>query len=117
MNLVPAMVKDLAFVAYSVRDIPRAAAFYRDAVGLQPGKAFGDHWAEFDVGTTAFGVGNGEPLGFVPGKSNGAMFEAKTPLHHLDRRRDANEASRQGRDNGGQSQSHHRYGQRDDHDF
>ena len=69
------MVKDLAFVAYSVRDTARAAAFYRDAVGLQPGQAFGDHWAEFDLGTTAFGVGNGEPLGFIPGKSNGAMFE------------------------------------------
>jgi predicted enzyme related to lactoylglutathione lyase len=69
------MVKDLAFVAYSVRDIPRAVAFYRDVVGLQPGKAFGDHWAEFDLGTTAFGVGNGESLGFIPGRSNGAMFE------------------------------------------
>jgi predicted enzyme related to lactoylglutathione lyase len=69
------MVKDLAFVAYSVRDIPRATAFYRDVVGLRPGNVFGDHWAEFDIGTTAFGVGNGEPLGFIPGQSNGAMFE------------------------------------------
>jgi predicted enzyme related to lactoylglutathione lyase len=69
------MVKDLAFVAYSVRDVPRASAFYRDVVGLKPGQTFGEHWSEFDIGTTAFGVGNGEPLGFVPGKSNGVMFE------------------------------------------
>jgi predicted enzyme related to lactoylglutathione lyase len=69
------MVKDLAFVAYSVSDLPRAVAFYRDVVGLRPGQAFGEHWAEFDIGSTAFGVGNGTPLGFIPGKSTGAMFE------------------------------------------
>lgn len=69
------MVKDLAFVAYSVTDIPRATAFYRDVVGLSPGQVFGDHWAEFDIGTTSFGVGNGTPLGFMPGQSTGAMFE------------------------------------------
>lgn len=69
------MVKDLAFVAYSVRDVPAATAFYRDVVGLTPGESFGDHWAEFNLGSTAFGVGNGEPLGFLPGKSTGAMFE------------------------------------------
>lgn len=69
------MVKDLAFVAYSVRDVPRATAFYRDVVGLLPGDTFGEHWAEFNIGSTAFGVGNGEPLGFIPGKSTGVMFE------------------------------------------
>jgi predicted enzyme related to lactoylglutathione lyase len=69
------MVKDLAFVAYSVRDMPRATSFYRDVVGLRPGAAFGDHWAEFDLGSTAFGIGNGESLGFIPGQSTGAMFE------------------------------------------
>lgn len=69
------MVKDLAFVAYSVRDVPAAVAFYRDVVGLEPGESFGDHWAEFTVGSTAFGIGNGEPLGYPPGKSTGASFE------------------------------------------
>lgn len=69
------MVKDLAFCAYSVRDVPAAIAFYRDVVGLKPGDMFSDHWAEFDLGNTTFGVGNGEGLGFVPGKSNGVMFE------------------------------------------
>ena len=69
------MVKDLAFIAYSVRDVPRAIAFYRDIVGLKPGESFGEHWAEFDVGPTAFGIGNGETLGFIPGNSTGAAFE------------------------------------------
>jgi catechol 2,3-dioxygenase-like lactoylglutathione lyase family enzyme len=70
-----AMVKDMAFVAYSVRDVPRAVAFYRDVLGLQPGESFGDRWVEFSVGATTFGVGNGESLGFVPGTSTGAAFE------------------------------------------
>jgi predicted enzyme related to lactoylglutathione lyase len=69
------MVKDVAFVAYSVRDVPKAIAFYRDVVGLQPGEMFSDHWAEFNAGSTAFGIGNGESLGFEPGKSNGVSFE------------------------------------------
>ena len=69
------MVKDIAFLAYSVKDVPRATAFYRDTIGLTPGQTFRDHWIEFDVGGTAFGIGNGEGLGFVPGQSTGAAFE------------------------------------------
>lgn len=69
------MVKDMAFVAYSVRDVPKAIAFYRDVIGLVPGASFGDHWAEFDVGSTTFGIGNGEPLGITPGSSFAATFE------------------------------------------
>jgi len=69
------MVKDIAFFAYSVRDVPRARAFYAETLGLRPGQSFGDHWVEFDVGNATFGVGNGEPLGFEPGASTGAAFE------------------------------------------
>ena len=69
------MVKDIAFVAYSVRDVPRARDFYRDTLGLVPGDASGDHWVEFNVGSTTFGIGNGESIGFVPGSSTGAAFE------------------------------------------
>lgn len=69
------MVKDMAFIAYSVRDVPAATVFYRDVLGLQPGESFGEHWVEFNVGSTAFGIGNGEGLGFEPGKSTGASFE------------------------------------------
>jgi predicted enzyme related to lactoylglutathione lyase len=69
------MIKDLAFFAYSVRDVPAATAFYRDVVGLTPGHAFGEHWIEFDVGSTTFGIGNGESIGSQPGTSSGAAFE------------------------------------------
>lgn len=69
------MVKDLAFVAYSVKDAPTAAKFYREVIGLEPGETFGDHWIEFNVGTATFGIGNGEGLGLAPGSSSGAAFE------------------------------------------
>jgi predicted enzyme related to lactoylglutathione lyase len=69
------MIKDLAFIAYSVRDVPAAIAFYRDILGLTPGDVFTEHWAEFDVGATTFGIGNGEPLGIIPGSSFAATFE------------------------------------------
>jgi len=69
------MVKEIAFFAYSVRDVPRARVFYTETLGLKPGAAFGDHWIEFDVGNATFGVGNGESLGFQPGSSTGAAFE------------------------------------------
>jgi predicted enzyme related to lactoylglutathione lyase len=69
------MVKDIAFFAYSVRDVPRARAFYMETLGLAPGDLASDHWVEFNVGSTTFGIGNGEPLGFEPGASTGAAFE------------------------------------------
>jgi len=69
------MVKEIAFFAYSVKDLPRAVAFYRDVLGLKPGDMFGEQWAEFDVGNATFGIGDGTPLGYVPGQSSGASFE------------------------------------------
>ena len=65
----------MAFIAYSVRDVPAAIAFYRDVLGLKPGDLLSDHWAEFDVGSVTFGIGNGEPLGIIPGTSFSATFE------------------------------------------
>jgi catechol 2,3-dioxygenase-like lactoylglutathione lyase family enzyme len=70
------MIKHMAFVSYSVKDVPRAAAFYRDVIGLRPGASdFGEAWVEFDVGDTTFGVGNGEGIGIVPGSQFSAAFE------------------------------------------
>jgi predicted enzyme related to lactoylglutathione lyase len=69
------VVKDIAFFAYSVSDVPRAQRFYSEMLGLKPGDSFGDHWVEFDVGKATFGIGNGTPLGFEPGSSTGAAFE------------------------------------------
>jgi len=69
------MVKELAFVAYSVSDVPAATAFYRDVLGLKLGDIVSDGWTEFDLGATAFGIGNGDSLGMAPGSSSGAAFE------------------------------------------
>ena len=69
------VVKEMAFVAYSVRDVPRAIVFYRDVIGLKPSEMFSDRWAEFDVGNTTFGIGNGESIGIIPGTQFSATFE------------------------------------------
>ncbi len=69
------MIKDMAFVAYSVSDVPRAVAFYRDIIGLQPSEMASEHWVEFDVGPTTFGIGRGEGIGIKPGSQCSAVFE------------------------------------------
>ncbi len=70
------MVKELAFVAYSVRDAPRATEFYRGVVGLTPGALSNDEWVEFDLGNATFAIdGAGEGVGMLPGHSTGAAFE------------------------------------------
>jgi predicted enzyme related to lactoylglutathione lyase len=70
------MIKEVAFIAYSVKDVPRAIAFYRDEIGLKPSDSmFGEQWAEFEIGNTTFGVGNGETIGIVPGSQFSAAFE------------------------------------------
>ena len=69
------VVKEMAFVAYSVRDVPKAIEFYRDVIGLKPGDMVSEYWAEFDLGNTTFGIGNGESIGIIPGKSFSATFE------------------------------------------
>jgi predicted enzyme related to lactoylglutathione lyase len=69
------VITEMAFVAYSVQDVARATAFYRDVVGLKPGAMASEHWVEFDLGNATFGVGNGESLGIPPGSSFAATFE------------------------------------------
>ena len=70
------MVKELSFIAYYVRDVPRARKFYGEVLGLRPGEWFNDDWIEFDLGNTAFALdGTGEELGITPGTSSGAAFE------------------------------------------
>jgi predicted enzyme related to lactoylglutathione lyase len=68
------MIKDIAFVAYPVRDVPRAVAFYRDVLGLGPGDPFNEQYVEFNVGSTVFAV-DGSPPGYEPGTCNGVNFE------------------------------------------
>lgn len=70
------MIMELSFVAYYVRDVPRARKFYGEVLGLRPGEWFNDAWIEFDLGNTTFALdGTGEELGIAPGTSTGAAFE------------------------------------------
>lgn len=68
------MVKNLAFVAYSVRDVARSRQFYEGILGLRAGDAFGDNFAEFELGEAVFAI-DSHPPGIIPGSSSGAMFE------------------------------------------
>jgi predicted enzyme related to lactoylglutathione lyase len=69
------MIRDVAFIAYAVRDVPRAVAFYRDVLGLKVGEPFNDEYAEFNVGSTAFAVDGSPPPGNDPGTCSGLNFE------------------------------------------
>lgn len=68
------MIKDVAFIAYAVSDVPRAVAFYRDVVGLPLAKVFNDGYVEFNAGSTAFAVDR-DPPGVLPGTCSGVAFE------------------------------------------
>lgn len=65
----------IAFVAYAVRDVPRAVAFYRDVVGLGTPHPFNDGYVEFDPGESAFAVDGDPPPGCEPGTCSGVAFD------------------------------------------
>jgi predicted enzyme related to lactoylglutathione lyase len=72
-------VKRLAFIMYPVTDMQRAAAFYRDVLGLlqtdpvgEAGKA--NRWIEFDVDGSTFGIGDFEQAG-KPGAAESLALE------------------------------------------
>jgi len=70
------MIKSFAFVCYPVKDAAKAAAFYRDVVGLKPAKTLNDRWIEFDVDGMTFAVASGgEQIGVMPGSVLAAAFE------------------------------------------
>ena len=78
------MIKDVAFIAYAVRDMPAAVAFYRDVLGLQLGDPFNDEFVEFNVGSTAFALDASPPPGCEPGRCSGLNFEVDdiAAAHH-----------------------------------
>ncbi|MBV8299664.1 MAG: VOC family protein [Candidatus Eremiobacteraeota bacterium] len=67
-------VSGIAFTMYPVSDMPRALAFYRDALGLTPGELAADFWAEFEVAGGTFGIGNFEQVG-SPGSAQSLALE------------------------------------------
>ncbi len=67
-------IETIAFTMYPVSDMPRAVAFYRDALGLAQAGLSSDHWVEFEAGGGTFGVGNFEQVG-KPGTAQSLALE------------------------------------------
>ncbi len=67
-------IQAIAFTMYPVTDMPRAVAFYRDALGLTQSGLNSDFWVEFDAGGGTFGVGNFEQVG-KPGTAQSLALE------------------------------------------
>lgn len=53
-------------VWFWVRDLDRAVAFYRDALGLELTVRHGDEWAELDAGSIRIGLHGAREAGSVP---------------------------------------------------
>ncbi|HET9394394.1 MAG TPA: VOC family protein [Candidatus Rubrimentiphilum sp.] len=76
MSQAAIRVKGMDLSGYMVKDAPRAIAWYRDVLGLEPARVYSeDRGAEYDLpdGTT-FGLwgGGGRVMPFQP--SNGILF-------------------------------------------
>ena len=67
-------ISNIAFTMYPVSDMPRALAFYRDALGLKQTDVAADFWTEFDVAGGTFGIGNFEQVG-KPGSAQSLALE------------------------------------------
>jgi catechol 2,3-dioxygenase-like lactoylglutathione lyase family enzyme len=67
-------VSGIAFTMYPVSDLPRAKAFYRDVLGLQPGGIETDYWFEFEVAGGTFGIGSFPQVG-TPGTAQSLALE------------------------------------------
>jgi predicted enzyme related to lactoylglutathione lyase len=67
-------IRNIAFTMYPVTDMPRAVAFYRDALGLKETDFANDFWTEFDVDGATFGIGNFEQVG-KPGTAQSLALE------------------------------------------
>jgi predicted enzyme related to lactoylglutathione lyase len=67
-------VSHIAFTMYPVTDLPRAVAFYRDALGLKTTDVASDFWVEFEIAGGTFGVGNFEQVG-TPGGAQSLALE------------------------------------------
>jgi predicted enzyme related to lactoylglutathione lyase len=57
-------INEIAFIGYPVTNVPRARAFYEDALRLKPTKVFeqeGHFWIEYDVGASTLAISDMTP--------------------------------------------------------
>ena len=62
------MIKELSFIAYYVRDVPRASKFYGEVLGLKPGQWFNDDGL-IDLGNATFALDGTAKNSGTPGTS------------------------------------------------
>ncbi len=69
---MPIKINEIAFVSYSITDVPKAKHFYEDILGLKPASVFGDGvdmaFIEYEIGPHTLAIGKGA-TDFVPGKA------------------------------------------------
>lgn len=81
-------VRGVDFVLLSVSDAEKAAAFYRDSLGLKPAAEWPPHWYEFEAGETTIAIGKPPPDAPQPPFRGGmsvalAVPDAKAALEEL----------------------------------
>src|SRR5512143_3908585 len=52
----PQLFKDVAFVAYPVKDVKAARAFYEGPLGLKATANWQDQWVEYDIGAGTLAI-------------------------------------------------------------
>jgi len=74
-------IVEIAFTGYPVTDMPRARAFYEDALKLEPTRTFenGDReWIEYDLGSSTFAISNMDSESWKPSNDGPAIaFEVE----------------------------------------
>lgn len=70
------MIKEIAFTATPVTDIPRARAFYENLLGLQSAhEACDGQWIEYDIAGGTFAITNISPEWQPSGQGTSVAFE------------------------------------------
>ena len=72
-------VRAVDFVLLSVSDTQRAAAFYRDTLGLKPGDEWPPNWYEFDAGGTTIAIAKPPPDAPQPPYRGGTSVALAVP--------------------------------------
>ena len=72
-------VRAVDFVLVGVSDAQRAAAFYRDTLGLTPAAEWPPHWYEFDAGGTTIALGKPPPDAPQPPYHGGTSVALAVP--------------------------------------
>lgn len=80
-------VKHIAFTLYRVKDMPRARAFYEQALGLRATVNYKDRWIEYHLGNGCFAIATMDEGDAQNAGSNHIAFEVDNVDAVVDRLR------------------------------